>query len=293
MKNHFDKEITERPRRGGGDTYGKFRSVDRQRLRDEGYSDDYEDRGQSKMRKIYGWERKEFNDHLSPVRRWLRKQAGRPWNKVWSEVCQLNLGGVLGQHIRDHIFRSDGGGMVAAYSEILLRREQSKKYGRYGSYGHHDRFAYGYDGLWIDQHGMLRYNEQPRQYHRRGVKEELPYIKINDHSWYAKESGLWFRFSGIDPYPEITHVDNLWSHKSEKRVTGEYLYRRVDKQSLNRKELNKLGFSNDPPSLEKLPKVHSLRVRPWRMGSKEWSQAIEAQKAADARAAISEREKLK
>ena len=30
----------------------------------------------------YGWNAKEFSDVLGPLRRYLRKQVGRPWDKV-------------------------------------------------------------------------------------------------------------------------------------------------------------------------------------------------------------------
>ena len=52
----------------------------------------------------YGWNAKEFSDVLGPLRRYLRKQAGRPWDKVWSEITQtLDRRSLTGQHIFDHI----------------------------------------------------------------------------------------------------------------------------------------------------------------------------------------------
>jgi hypothetical protein len=42
------------------------------------------------MRRDYNesWGRKSLNDYLSPLRRYLAKQVGRPWDKVYSEICQ-------------------------------------------------------------------------------------------------------------------------------------------------------------------------------------------------------------
>lgn len=53
-------------------------------------------------------ERKDFGEHLSPLYRWLDHQAGRPWSKVWGELCaSLDRRNVvqahLFQHIRDHV----------------------------------------------------------------------------------------------------------------------------------------------------------------------------------------------
>jgi hypothetical protein len=51
---------------------------------------------------ISNW--KEFSDLLGPLRRYLRKQVGRPWDKLWSEITQtLDSRSLTGQHIFDHI----------------------------------------------------------------------------------------------------------------------------------------------------------------------------------------------
>jgi len=52
----------------------------------------------------YGWNAKEFSDLLGPLRGYLRKQVGRPWDKVWSEITTtLDSRTLTGQHIFDHI----------------------------------------------------------------------------------------------------------------------------------------------------------------------------------------------
>lgn len=44
-----------------------------------------------------------LNDHISPLRRWLRAQCDRPWDKVYSELCAgIDTRSVVGQHLRDH-----------------------------------------------------------------------------------------------------------------------------------------------------------------------------------------------
>jgi hypothetical protein len=47
---------------------------------------------------------KSFNEHLGPLRRFLRKQVGRPWDKVFSEICQnLRVDSAVQSHVRDHL----------------------------------------------------------------------------------------------------------------------------------------------------------------------------------------------
>ncbi len=48
--------------------------------------------------------RKHFGEHLGPLRRWLRSQAGRPWNDVYSEACQvIKPDNVVRAHIKTHM----------------------------------------------------------------------------------------------------------------------------------------------------------------------------------------------
>jgi hypothetical protein len=76
----------------------------------------------------YGWNAKEFSDVLGPLRRYLRKQAGRPWDKVWSEIATtLDSRSLTGQHIFDHIRRElmDAvfvGGITANFGRLRQRR---------------------------------------------------------------------------------------------------------------------------------------------------------------------------
>lgn len=47
---------------------------------------------------------KHFNEHLGPLRRYLRKQVGRPWNLVFAEICiHIRQDSAVQSHVRDHI----------------------------------------------------------------------------------------------------------------------------------------------------------------------------------------------
>ena len=102
MRNDMAKVVIERPRRGHGNTSKKWG----RRLGKNEY--DAEDHGPTRApiarHHQYGWNAKEFSDVLGPLRRYLRKQVGRPWNKVWSEISRiLDNRSLSGQHIFDHI----------------------------------------------------------------------------------------------------------------------------------------------------------------------------------------------
>lgn len=47
---------------------------------------------------------KYLNEHLGPLRRYLDSQVGRPWDKVFSEICtHINRNSAVQDHVRDHV----------------------------------------------------------------------------------------------------------------------------------------------------------------------------------------------
>ncbi len=46
-----------------------------------------------------------LNEHLGPMRRFLRSRVGRPWNKVYQELCEhVALDNAVQNHVLTHIF---------------------------------------------------------------------------------------------------------------------------------------------------------------------------------------------
>lgn len=46
---------------------------------------------------------KEFSDLINPLRRALRKNVGRPWDKVYSEIVKTLPDGIVSRHILQHV----------------------------------------------------------------------------------------------------------------------------------------------------------------------------------------------
>ena len=91
MREDMAKVIVERPRIGGqGNRKGRPQSFEelpskegiRQRISDE----------------------KGLNENLAPLRCFLANQVGRPWNKVYAEICaNLKPTSTVQQHVRTHL----------------------------------------------------------------------------------------------------------------------------------------------------------------------------------------------
>jgi hypothetical protein len=49
-------------------------------------------------------DRKILNENLAPLRRYLARQVGRPWTKVYAEISsRLKVTSTVQQHVRDHL----------------------------------------------------------------------------------------------------------------------------------------------------------------------------------------------
>ncbi|MBB6095617.1 hypothetical protein HNQ60_004508 [Povalibacter uvarum] len=91
MREDMYKVIVERPRRG----QSGYNAAARRR-------NDFDGPASLGMRAGYGY--RGLNENLAPLRRYLRAQVGRPWNKVFSEICAgIDGRNTVQQHIRQHI----------------------------------------------------------------------------------------------------------------------------------------------------------------------------------------------
>jgi hypothetical protein len=94
MRHDMARVIVERPRRGGGRTR-KGRCLDPEAL---------PSREGMRAPHVRGWGGKQLNENLQPLRRFLERQVGRPWDKVYAEIsARLRVTSAVQQHVRDHL----------------------------------------------------------------------------------------------------------------------------------------------------------------------------------------------
>lgn len=99
MRKDMAKVIVERPRRGsrGPFKYGRSRNVPLDDL-------------PSKVamgRALDGAvrDRRELNENLKPLKRYLRSQVGRRWDAVYRDISrELRATSAVQQHVRDHVW---------------------------------------------------------------------------------------------------------------------------------------------------------------------------------------------
>jgi hypothetical protein len=134
MRHDMGRVVIERPRWGSHAKSPKIRQFGG-RINEDG---DYDGltRLPSSREKIYGYapkiQDKDFTDVLGPLRGYLNKNVGRPWDKVFSEATRcLKSGGwgvrhvfsihLLGDVARDVILGEDGSLTSCSLSLIVCR----------------------------------------------------------------------------------------------------------------------------------------------------------------------------
>lgn len=104
MRRDMAKVVTERPRHGHANR-SKKTALRVRRYDGEDHFDDLPKRLPSSRHRQYGWEGKEFSDLIGPLKKFLRRQIGRHWDKVYSELSQsLDKRSLTGQHIWTHVW---------------------------------------------------------------------------------------------------------------------------------------------------------------------------------------------
>ncbi len=105
MRKDMHKVLTERPR------YGSSNKSKKTALRIYGKDydpcseyDDSPSRVSSNRYKQYV-NHKNFNDLIGPLRRFLRANIDRPWDKVYSDICRsIDRRSTVGNHLFQHLF---------------------------------------------------------------------------------------------------------------------------------------------------------------------------------------------
>ena len=237
MREDMSKVVIERPRSGHSLPSAKTGL----RLRQYDESDEFDELPRrvsgTRNKHLRPRNTKHFSDLLGPLRRYLRSNVGRPWDKVYSEMKQhLDNRKTTGRHIFEHVERE----VVLDCFETEDRKvyERSRFGGRVfpvtGFYVHpRTRLL-----CWKDPGKSERYHPPPSVLTHLG------------DGWYrVKLDGIWF----------VVQLEFVGEQKTtpggkllnEERVTketwqqGKRLWRFINKRQYNHKELKAAGLTND------------------------------------------------
>lgn len=239
MRSDMAKVVTERPRRGSRNKSNKTgKTLSKDEIVDMGYADDDSgpeaDSGPTRTkvsrRGQYGWNAKDFSDLLGPLRGFLKKQVGRPWNKVHSELCQhLDRRSVSGSHIWDHV-------KWEVEQNCHMDGKKVMAFLRYW------RGAEPVSGLYVHPvSGLLLWAPERRYNYIPKVDPTLR--KLDDNTELRQVEGIWYRlaYKWVDvPYTAVIrgNPDPIIKYRREQRLDK--------KAQLSKAELQDYGLKNEP-----------------------------------------------
>lgn len=169
-----------------------------------------------------------LRDLLSPLRRWLRAQVGRPWDAVYSELVRsAGRDTTSGRHLIEH-------------AERMVERHCWRE-GR-GVFSVGWRGASEVHGLYVDpRNGLLRWHPGPPRITRQGgCAPDRTAIRIDATHWYVPIDGCWFVVH-LAPTPLSDHERRTLPSDPRVRLQDR---RVIGKRQLGRAELRRLGLVN-------------------------------------------------
>lgn len=257
MRKDMAKVIVERPRLGGGKSKGRRGNAPFEDLPScEGMRRPHENA-------------KALNENLPPLRRYLHSQIGRPWAKVYSDICKnLRPTSTIQQHVRDH---------VEGFVAVQTRMEEGIVYvlGRRSWYGEPCRLDESSFELYVHpKTGILLENrfirnrsfaerkrvvrarrQRELDERRREVSEFVQLHKLKG-CWYEVRLGLTLReircverraggrFRRYTVYRDEV-IDAGLSDLASEELYGRRGVHAIAKRQLSKRELKKYGLRND------------------------------------------------
>jgi hypothetical protein len=150
----------------------------------------------------YGGNQKYLTDNLKPLERYLHKQVGRPWNKIYSELCKrLDRSTVSGMHVFSHIHQFVEGfiepGKDNYYSTQIVFEQIGKRMVPHVSGGGYRRKRPLYNVLFIHPSTGILTLAKPKV----AVKPQVNQVVMNGCHFY-KVDGIWYEVF-FQKFPEM------------------------------------------------------------------------------------------
>jgi len=132
---------------------------------------------------------KYLNENLSPLRRFLVSQIGRPWSKVYAEMCvHLRPANVVQQHVRSHL--ED---FVALNLSINKDGELEQPHGW--------RWRWGLQALYVDpRDGLLKRTVSEKEWRRRALQRRQESALKKAHADKIV----------VDAMKELVRINGVW-----------------------------------------------------------------------------------
>jgi hypothetical protein len=240
MREDMSKVVIERPRWGHRLPSSKTRLRIRRYDQDKEYDDLPKRVSGSRSKYIRAREVKDFSDLLGPLRRFLRKNVGRPWDHVYSEMKEsLDDRKVTGRHVFEHV---DGEVETHAFIDGD---------GELYTWGHSGRQpVYGFyvnprTGLlcWSDNNPWRRARGKSKT-----AAEEITHVRLSANTGHVKVNGIWYfiEYKISEKLADCDQANRAALLRATPKVSDSPVLI-LRKKQLSQKELKAAKLKNDRP----------------------------------------------
>lgn len=244
MRADMSKVLVERPRTGRAMAKYKRKGIVRDAVWAE--REDAQTTYESMKAKKYRWGHKDLNENLAPFWRFIGGCVGRPWAKVYAEICEhVDRSSAVQAHILQHVWdRVERNPIYRDGKVYSLPRF-------FNELREIDRFSY-----YIDQHGILRRGVAMSYRQRevlRDAQKNAPRYVVLGPGRVAKQdgSGIWYEVA-VAEKPRGVPVRDAWFNEeiltddpyffrwnAATEYGGKLLYA-VSKRAMNSREIARL-----------------------------------------------------
>jgi hypothetical protein len=244
MREDMSKVVIERPREGHGLPSRKTRLRIRRYDPDKEYDDLPSRVSGSRSKYIRSREIKYFSDLIGPLRRFLRKNVGRPWNLVYSEMKEiLDDRKVTGRHVFEHVEMEVETHALIGDDGELYKLEYGRRIRPI-----YELYVDPRTGLlcWSDNSPPWRQLRKLRKLERDAPEANRVLLSVN--TCYAKLNGIWY-------FIEFKNYENEDDRDQANQPLRSILIPEISsasllllrKKQLSQKELKAAKLKNDHP----------------------------------------------
>ena len=204
--------------------------------------------------------RKNLNENLAPLKRYLHKQVGRRWDDVFSEICQhLDTGSTVKMHVREHL---------DDFVDRHVRRKADGELWTVQGWGGETKLINQWVELYVDpddgriketralckKHGVLFARNRWRRDKRLKSKPDAFIKKAGHLQWFVRLDGVWYLVQ-LSKEPRCAHGHGMSDGSLHKQLEAHKwrLHERwlvVYKKQLSGKELKSQNLSNEHREME-------------------------------------------
>jgi hypothetical protein len=183
-----------------------------------------------------------LNENLNPLERYLRKQLGRSWNAVYSEIAStLSPGHVVKEHVRLHLGDFVTEVAIGRNGEWISKGSERR---RVQTMPWRQRFYVDPDDGTLKESAKLWQSLKIDDPRRRKRRDEVdPNVRVLDKTRELRRvDGIWYAFE-FDQKPKYELDPLVYDHFTKVLVS---IRRRhaISKRQLSRAELRAHGIEN-------------------------------------------------